>query len=273
MSTDRPVGDFGSRLREARERRGVTLRRIANSTKISISALEALERNDVSRLPGGIFSRAFVRAYAVEVGLDPEATIRDFMAVFPGHESVSAGHPSANPVDREAHESDQRLAATFLWLAAISLPLVGLLLYFGGKQHSASAARGVPQVAAPVSEGAPVDIPPPAEIVRPAVGPIAPPVTPPAPAAVPDSLTVALVAVRPCWVSATVDGSKVVERLLATGEREVLDAHRALVLTLGDASAVTLTVNGQPARGLGRAGQVVTAELNLSNVDDFLASR
>jgi len=53
----------------------VSLRQIANATKISIAALEALERNDISRLPGGIFSRAFVRSYAVEVGLDPETTI------------------------------------------------------------------------------------------------------------------------------------------------------------------------------------------------------
>ena len=80
MSADRTPVDFGSRLREARERRGITLRQIANATKISVGVLDALERNDISRLPGGIFGRAFVRSYAVEVGLDPEATIRDFMA-------------------------------------------------------------------------------------------------------------------------------------------------------------------------------------------------
>ena len=62
MVLDRASGDFGSRLRAARERRGVSLRQIATATKISVSALEALERNDLSRLPGGIFSRAFVRS-------------------------------------------------------------------------------------------------------------------------------------------------------------------------------------------------------------------
>ena len=51
--------DFGSRLRQARTRKGVSLREIAVKTKISVSALEALERNDISRLPGGIFSRAW----------------------------------------------------------------------------------------------------------------------------------------------------------------------------------------------------------------------
>ena len=51
-------------MKRAREERGVSLRQIADATKISVSALEALERNDISRLPGGIFSRAFVRSYA-----------------------------------------------------------------------------------------------------------------------------------------------------------------------------------------------------------------
>ena len=56
-TADRRIGDFGSKLREARERKGVSLREIANATKISVRALEALERNDISHLPGGIFSR------------------------------------------------------------------------------------------------------------------------------------------------------------------------------------------------------------------------
>jgi cytoskeletal protein RodZ len=87
-----PEADFGSRMRQAREQRGVSLRQIAERTKISVSQLEALERNDISRLPGGIFSRAFVRSYAAEIGVDPEQTVREFLSQFPD-ESVSAGSP------------------------------------------------------------------------------------------------------------------------------------------------------------------------------------
>src|SRR5437667_8338727 len=97
MSADRSPGNFGSKLREARERRGVSLRQIANATKISVAVLEALERNDVARLPGGIFGRAFVRSYAVEVGLDPERTIQEFVSQFP-LDSIVAGHPAAHQV-------------------------------------------------------------------------------------------------------------------------------------------------------------------------------
>src|SRR5262245_5353971 len=130
MSADRTTESFGAKLRDARERRGVSLRQIANATKISVAALEALERDDISRLPGGIFSRAFVRSYAIEVGLDPEATIQDFIAQFP-NDSVTAGHPSsARGEDHEAIESDQKTAGTFLWLAAISVPIAIALMYF-----------------------------------------------------------------------------------------------------------------------------------------------
>ena len=93
--------DFGSKMRRAREQRGVSLRQIAEATKISMSALEALERNDPSRLPGGIFSRAFVRSYAVEIGVDPEPTVREFLAQFP-HDPVTSGNPHVSGDDRSS---------------------------------------------------------------------------------------------------------------------------------------------------------------------------
>jgi cytoskeletal protein RodZ len=89
---DDAKADFGLKMKQLREARGVTLRQIADATKISVAALDALERNDISRLPGGIFSRSFVRAYAIEVGLDPEQTVRDFLSQFP-QDSVSSGGP------------------------------------------------------------------------------------------------------------------------------------------------------------------------------------
>jgi cytoskeletal protein RodZ len=91
-------GDFGGRLKRLREERGVTLRTMADTTKISRLTLEALERNDIPRLPGGIFSRAVVRAYAQEVGADPETTVQEFITLFP-HESVVVGSPHVSHHD------------------------------------------------------------------------------------------------------------------------------------------------------------------------------
>jgi cytoskeleton protein RodZ len=122
--------DFGAHLRQAREQRGVSLREIAARTKISVIALEALERNDVSRLPGGIFTRAFVRAYAQEVGLDAEDTVRRFLARFPD-DSTEEGprHYEPNPDHIEVDEPPTFGRA---WRAvAWSVPLLLVVGYFG----------------------------------------------------------------------------------------------------------------------------------------------
>jgi cytoskeleton protein RodZ len=116
--------DFGSRMRQVREQRGVTLRQIAHTTKLSVSALEALERNDISRLPGGIFSRAFVRSYAAEIGVDPEQTVRDFLSEFP-HESTSS-HPHAPSDDRSR---GIRLVARVMMVVA-TLAIVAVVILF-----------------------------------------------------------------------------------------------------------------------------------------------
>ena len=131
MAAQHTRSDVGGMLREARERRGLSLRQISNATKIAMMTLEALERNDIARLPGGIFSRAFVRAYATEVGLDPEVVIDEFMGQYP-QDSVTAGHPTTSQIeDHEAVESDRRTASTFLRLLAISVPIAAVVLYFG----------------------------------------------------------------------------------------------------------------------------------------------
>jgi len=294
MPPERTSSGVGQTLREARERRGVSLRAIANATKISVGVLEALERNDISKLPGGIFGRAFVRAYAVEVGLDPEKTIHDFIAQFP-NDSVIAGHPTSDRgEDHTAVESERRTAGTFLWLILIAVPIAAALLYFATLGRRAPAAAPAPPAAAaaPATDvpaapeaRAAADPPPATPAVAPATAlptmPAGAPATAaPAPDALPaggaasgDQLTIALTAKRPCWVSATVDGRKAIERLLKAGERQTITVRREMVLTAGDASAIALQFNGADARGLGKAGEVVTARFTLTNYKDYLQAR
>ena len=128
-----PTRTVGARLREAREKRGVSLRQIANSTRISVMSLEALERSDLSRLPGGIFTRAFIRAYAQEVGLDPERTIQDFIAELPPEVATATAH-STNVEDGEALDSERKAVATAIRLVLVSIPIIGLVIYYGTQQ-------------------------------------------------------------------------------------------------------------------------------------------
>ena len=74
--------DFGQRLRDERERRGLTLRAIAESTKIPLSLLAGLERGDIEGWPTGLFGRAHFRAYATAVGLSAEPLMVEFLRLF-----------------------------------------------------------------------------------------------------------------------------------------------------------------------------------------------
>jgi cytoskeletal protein RodZ len=273
MVTPRGSGGFGDRLREARERRGISLRQIANATKISIGALEALERNDLSRLPGGIFSRAFVRSYALEVGLDPDETIQDFIAQFPDKAAGTGRLRSDQLEDNVALESDRQIASTVLRLLLISVPIGGLLLYFmstatpdtqTGVQPAAAVTEGntSPRPESPPLRGADV---PAAETPR------AMPAASQAPNS-PDRLVVGLTATAPCWVAATADGKRVLGRELKAGEQQALEAANDMVLTVGDAGALQMVINGQPAKTLGRRGQVVIVRLKAGDFKSYLAA-
>jgi transcriptional regulator with XRE-family HTH domain len=93
---------LGAYLRAERERRGLTLRTISEDTKVSVPLLEGLESDDISRWPGGIFRRAFVRAYAESVGLDPDAVHRRF--------EQQHKPPSPGGIAAEAHLGPAELA-------------------------------------------------------------------------------------------------------------------------------------------------------------------
>lgn len=284
MPSDPKAADFGRKLRDARERRGISLRQISNATKISMAALEALERNDVSRLPGGIFSRAFVRSYAAEAGLDPEQTVQEFISQFP-HESITAGHPTSSRVeDTDATESNRQMASTFLRLILLSVPLAGVVLYFGatGLQRHRAVDSSPPPVAAPSASATNVLSLPPSPAAAPPAMPAVTALSADEAAAasaprthepVGDRLTIGLSVTRPCWVSATVDGQKTIERLLQAGDQRIVEVRRELVLTAGDAAAIKMTLNGAAAKPLGKSGEVVTARLNLTNFRDYLSTQ
>jgi cytoskeletal protein RodZ len=126
---DRPVTDFGERLRRARDSRGVSLRQVANVTRITVRALEAVERNDLLRLPGGIFTRSFVRAYAAEVGLDPEGTLREFLAQFP-EEATAIPTSEPSTIDgMDAGSWVERVPVRQLVVGILLLALAGAAVY------------------------------------------------------------------------------------------------------------------------------------------------
>jgi cytoskeletal protein RodZ len=227
-------------------------------------SLEALERSDLSRLPGGIFTRAFIRAYAQEVGLDPDRTIQDFIAELPPEAATATAHPAAVE-DGEKLESDRKAVTTAFRLILVSVPIVGLFMYYSSQSQltvdrSPSTAVESPAVLEPVaSQAEPTALPREAGIAVPAAGV---PVT---------DLTMQIAPRATCWVSVNADGERVFSGLMAAGEKHAVTAREQIVVNVGDAGAFDYTLNGRPGRALGAPGEVVSKRITLSNFRDFVA--
>ncbi len=229
------MGSFGENLRRERELRGVSLREIADNTKISVHFLEALEQDRVDVLPGGLFTRAFVKQYAAFVGLDPERTVADFLAVHRQPEPESSPPPPERP---------PMLSPGGFFFAAVVLVAAVLVLRPGGGKEPESAATDAPT---------PVPVAP---AVLPTDRVYPPPVTAATPEPARDTLVLTMTAEQNCWVEVRADGETVLSRILVAGESETLEAEGEIVLSVGNAGGLAIRVNDQPARPLGRSGEV-----------------
>ena len=241
--------DLGAQLRRAREQSGMTLRHIADATKLSVSSLMALETNRIKQLPGGIYRRAIVRAYASHVGLDPEKTLRAFLEQHPDDVPTMAQLVPPAPVR----------AGRGMLHALISV-LSALIPVFAGVFYFTSSARGsdAPQVVSVMAER---------DTETPAFGTIVPAsVVHREPAAV--SMMVSVSSSTRLQIVA--DGHQVLARQLQAGDVLKLDLSDDVVLVGDDAGAVHFSINGRAGLALGDSGTPLTARISRDDYQDWL---
>lgn len=127
--------DPATRLRDARESRGLSLRQVADATKLSVRALESLEHGNLSELPEDLYRRSIVRAVSRGVGLDPEQLLRECSSLTP---DVLPAAPVVVRAEPQAATGVNRM----LTLAGAVLPLLAGTLYFGAPGDVLSARIG-----------------------------------------------------------------------------------------------------------------------------------
>lgn len=124
------MSSFGETLKRERELRQISLREIAEATKINLRYLDALERDDFRHLPGGVFNKGFVRAYAQFIGIDPETMVTAYLEEDGRQQLRAARTGGATPHVHEAAPPDRSIAGR-LWLAALVIVLIVVLLAAG----------------------------------------------------------------------------------------------------------------------------------------------
>jgi cytoskeletal protein RodZ len=268
------MDDFGGRLRQARERRGISLRQVAAITRISAAALEALERNDISQLPGGLFSRAFVRSYAVEVGLDPEETVREFLERFAQEPASSAETVSAAiPEHERTFQEQRRKAARALAIGGVCVVLLVVAAVFAWRARASRVTHPATPAAAASTTAA--STPAAATTAQPTSGeahPVAPAAaaqqTPPPAAA--RTMTLDVHPISECWVSLTVDGTKLFARVMKPGEHESHTVTREAIIEIGNAGAFAFSIDGRLGKSVGGPGQVKILKLTPATASEYV---
>jgi cytoskeleton protein RodZ len=284
---------FGENLKREREKRAITLEQISLSTKIGTRMLQALEEENFDHLPGGIFNRGFVRAYARHVGLDEEQAIADYLV-------ASGEGPTQKPeleMETMAEQVEVRQAARprqSPWglIAAILLVVVLSLLLWSRRRQGdepstvSPASSPSPQKAAPEPGAQPqtstsanhpeapalvkpevVPAPPPATVVAPAAKPaVTPRVTAETTPAAPDEFTVVILAREDSWLSVKADGKIVQIETLAEGDQRAVHARKEVVVRAGNIGGLDFVFNGKRLPAQGHYGEVKTLTFGLAGL-------
>ncbi len=139
---------IGEKLRLARETRGIALRDISEQTRISMRYLEAIEGDDYKRLPGGIFNRSFIRAYAKFIGYDEHEAIEDYTRTLRerGEEEEDTSSKPRSEIYVEG-EGGRRSPLVTLLLAIMILAALSLAVWAGLYFYKRSMGQSLRQPA------------------------------------------------------------------------------------------------------------------------------
>lgn len=255
----------GQVLRRARERDGLSLEELSRRTKIKVRLLEAIENNDFAGLPGGIFTRGFLRTYAREVAMDPEAIVGRYLAqsepiqLFPPvapEPEPRPGGQAAGPSEGPTRPAANRYRHHLRLVVGLAL-LTMVSVYFGSFRQphpaavEASNVKSAPDVPTAVgTSGSSRDV----ELT----------------AAEASSLKVDLTPRASCWIAATADGKPALARLMNVEDPYRIEAREEVTLRVGDPGALAIAVNGVPGRPLGQPGMPVTVRITRQNYRDFI---
>jgi cytoskeleton protein RodZ len=222
---------IGTRLRQARVRRGIGLDQASKGTRIRPRYLHALERDaSLDAFPAPVYAKAFLREYAQWLGLDPKPLVDSFVEDHP-----EPAQPLVLPTPL------QKLPGRW---ARRSLPMVSIIVLLTLLVVSTRSRTRPP---APVPSA-----PSPAVSAAPVIGATETSTQP-----VPRDVMLALRIVEsPCWVKVTSDRRVVMQTILQPGFADTFIAERRLDLWVGNAGAVRLTLNGKQLRIPREAGAI-----------------
>jgi len=249
------MASLGQDLKRERELRGISLKEIADATRISLKFLQALEEDHLEIIPGKFFVRAILRSYAKSIGVDENQLLNKYQEMLLYDE------------DRLDKEPRQRLnppriltpKRMLILLFALVVVVMAALLYY--VFISSPGKRALPPKPKPQSFSP--TLPP---------NPVQPPAQEPAVEEV-KGLNLKISILEETWIQLYADGKRVWDGIKAAGEVLNVKAEQELVFNVGNAGGLAFTINGKKARPFGPMGAVrKDIKITLDNYHEYLLS-
>ncbi len=240
-------GYFGRYLQSHRLEKEISVAQVSEETRIGITTLEAIEREDMSLLPPEVFLKGFLRAYAAAVGADPDEAVR-------GYDRLRSARDGAQRSSREpvrAHSGPgKRLVVVLTIMIALILVTLFAFQRWGSRPE---------ETMAPVPAGSPVA--PEARTDREPSAPIPSTAAEASQSNEAPKYVLVISAREKSWVKVVADQGIPSEHELKAGDRLRLEARAKFNLLIGNAGGVTLVLNDQPVPAPGKRGEIVNLHL------------
>jgi cytoskeletal protein RodZ len=259
------MASIGQELKRERELRGITLEEIADSTKINIRFLRALEEDRLDMLPEQFFIRGIIRTYAKYLGLDEQSTLNTYLEDLQTQEKQETSDVEENPELNEEAESfpkQKKISLLFALMVLVVIILFVVILFVFRNEESpppnTTKRESVTQNTQKTQE-------------KPIV---TPPVVQEDPIIMQEELNIEIAVQEETWMEIFADQEMVDSGTKVPGERLQFKATQEFLIHLGNAGGITYTLNGEEGIQLGEPGKVERdIQITLDNYQDFIAKK
>ncbi|HUZ78447.1 MAG TPA: RodZ domain-containing protein [Chloroflexota bacterium] len=245
------MGQLGDLLRTAREEKGASLAQAEAATMIRRRYLEALEDDQPQLLPGAVYTKGFLRNYAIYLGLDPNHVLSLYHRQHPGEadDEVVVPQPTIRPRGTSQLLTGGTLGGLLL------VVVLAIFAVYAFRQVQTFRHAGTAAAATPLPT--PTSIPPTATPSPTGAAAVPTPALSPTPVVPLNAAALTATVSQDSWAQVQVDGKQAFEGILRAGQSETWTGKSDVFLWVGNAGGVSVTFNGQKMGPLGNAGQVV----------------
>lgn len=248
------MASLGLDLKKEREMRGISLKEISDSTKISLRFLRALEEDQLDLLPGRFFIKGILRSYADYLGMD-ESTVLNKFYEEEQYRAQDSGEKqkNRNPVAEIPKSFRNKM---FFGISFFVIVAVLSSLYFIFQKDK----KDVVQIQSEPATAQKEAIVPPPQIEK-----------TPAEETAATEMELAISFQQDTWIQIYIDGELLQNGIKYPGEEFKATAATEIFLIVGNAGGLTYSINQKPGKSLGRTHQVVrNIQITLDNLKDYL---